>query len=451
MYNNEFEQQVRKKMEALHFTPSDPVWQGIQATIQKNKRRRRALFIALLFIGLGGGFWANNEMRNNTNWHIATVDQQTKINQFSGSFLENTKVSTQAIAPNWIKKDRVKQLAILSHNTRRVFNSRNEVVFNNNVWKKIKYKATVLNNDLDGNLYRSHTAIIQKGSSLVMPLLEKEQAAFVDAPKMGMSLTNTLFLKSSFSSKKSIQKNKWKWYATASVGLSGLHTPSNPFAVFGINKINNNDGQDAVGVFPPIQPLPVLPSSQLGFKVGISAERTVCKKISVAVGLNYSSYNVQILAGNLLNSYQQPLLVAPNNLSANPSTLSYYANRTTTTYTNHYRFLQLPVAMNIGLGNSKRLPVKATVGVSVNYLIRSRAIEYDELNGVFYKNKQAYQRVQLAGRVGISVTLSPSTKHPLVVGPEVDMSFTSLLKQPGSQRLMFNYAGLTTSFLLGSR
>src|SRR4051812_18269910 len=44
---NEFEKQVREKMEELKLVPSDPVWQKVEEQIRKKREKRRFFFFIL--------------------------------------------------------------------------------------------------------------------------------------------------------------------------------------------------------------------------------------------------------------------------------------------------------------------------------------------------------------------------------------------------------------------
>src|SRR5206468_10848868 len=55
---NEFEKQVRQKMEELDFVPSSPVWEKIEVQIRNKKDRRRLiLWLPLLTLMISGGIW----------------------------------------------------------------------------------------------------------------------------------------------------------------------------------------------------------------------------------------------------------------------------------------------------------------------------------------------------------------------------------------------------------
>ncbi len=60
MREDEFEKQVREKMEQLGFDPSESVWTGVDKEINKEKKRRVPLFWLFLFSGLllaGGSYY----------------------------------------------------------------------------------------------------------------------------------------------------------------------------------------------------------------------------------------------------------------------------------------------------------------------------------------------------------------------------------------------------------
>src|SRR5688500_16306924 len=52
---NNFEKEVRQKMEELSLTPSSPVWEGVQAAIRRRRDRRRVVLWLLPLLLLGGG------------------------------------------------------------------------------------------------------------------------------------------------------------------------------------------------------------------------------------------------------------------------------------------------------------------------------------------------------------------------------------------------------------
>jgi type VI protein secretion system component VasF len=76
MPEKDFEKQVQEKMEELRLRPGDPVWDKIERTLRKEKRRRvffiLPLLAGLLLLGYMGFRWMihTKEQRN-----VATIDQ----------------------------------------------------------------------------------------------------------------------------------------------------------------------------------------------------------------------------------------------------------------------------------------------------------------------------------------------------------------------------------------
>src|SRR6188474_2601985 len=69
MQEQNFEKQVRQKMEELSLTPSDPVWKKIEEQVRKKRDRRRLFFwLPVTVLLLSGGLWfvANNINTNNS-------------------------------------------------------------------------------------------------------------------------------------------------------------------------------------------------------------------------------------------------------------------------------------------------------------------------------------------------------------------------------------------------
>jgi hypothetical protein len=74
MSTNDFEKKVRQKMDELNFVPSGTVWKEIEVKIRKRKERRRLLiWLPLLGLLLGSGFWAYT--------HYASPDKDLAVQQ----------------------------------------------------------------------------------------------------------------------------------------------------------------------------------------------------------------------------------------------------------------------------------------------------------------------------------------------------------------------------------
>jgi hypothetical protein len=82
MREEEFEKQVRKKMEQLGFDPSDSVWTGVDNAINKEKKRRVPLLWLFLFSGLllaGGVYYFSTN--KNLPGHLIKSPEQAEISK----------------------------------------------------------------------------------------------------------------------------------------------------------------------------------------------------------------------------------------------------------------------------------------------------------------------------------------------------------------------------------
>ncbi|MGV3595287.1 MAG: hypothetical protein ACO1NK_08555, partial [Sediminibacterium sp.] len=65
MPNKSFEEQVREELSGLRINPNNVVWQSVAASLEQKRRRRWAIWLLTLLVGLSGAsFWlfiAHNE------------------------------------------------------------------------------------------------------------------------------------------------------------------------------------------------------------------------------------------------------------------------------------------------------------------------------------------------------------------------------------------------------
>ena len=91
MQDQNFEKQVKQKMEGLSLTPSEPVWQKVEEQIRKKRDRRRLLFwLPFTVLCLGGGIWlVTNNIRNINSIAIAKNEKQNNSQNGQNSVQKN--------------------------------------------------------------------------------------------------------------------------------------------------------------------------------------------------------------------------------------------------------------------------------------------------------------------------------------------------------------------------
>ncbi len=110
MHENNFEKQVQEKMDQLGFDPSDAVWTAVDKEINKNKKRRRPLFILFLFSGLllaGGAIYVGT-FKNFSDKKIISKEQ--KKNDEDQNKSSGSKVQSASILENKLNKETKNQV-----------------------------------------------------------------------------------------------------------------------------------------------------------------------------------------------------------------------------------------------------------------------------------------------------------------------------------------------------
>jgi hypothetical protein len=89
MQENNFEKNVKQKLDELSLSPSEPVWQKVEAAIQKKRRRRLALLWLPLLFAAGGALW----------WMLAMQQPAKQMHTDKAPVETNTTFSKPHAAP----------------------------------------------------------------------------------------------------------------------------------------------------------------------------------------------------------------------------------------------------------------------------------------------------------------------------------------------------------------
>jgi len=245
--------------------------------------------------------------------------------------------------------------------------------------------------------------------------------------------------------------SKWQFGVQAEGGYSGVTEGG----LFGFLKSSNSPVADLASPqfnnavnFAPQFPRPVNKASSLtmgpAYSFGGFARRTLSKRLSLSVGLQYTYLSARQVVGTKVN----------NNRTVNraPSTSqlvsSYYDANNTQDYTNRYHFIELPVTLHTQLNKGKRLPITWDAGFSVSKLINTNALHYDGLGGVYYKDNALFNKVQWVASTGFNIQLFSQSAHPLSVGPVMRYNISPLLQKEYSTGQHLWSVGLRATVLL---
>ncbi|HEY0067082.1 MAG TPA: hypothetical protein VGB46_06965, partial [Flavisolibacter sp.] len=251
------------------------------------------------------------------------------------------------------------------------------------------------------------------------------------------------------SSNRQQQKNS-KWTANISVtaGVSGMGEGLQfiPRSLTTDNLYNSPGTGGQPGMAP-------LPPSRVGngfsFGAGYMVKRNTGKRLSYSTGLRYNYYSTSIAIGTRHLGDTS----LPRNTTGYVSVNVFYTNALASTsfdarrriYRNQYHFVSLPFDLEVKLGN---IPLYATTGLSLQYMVATNALVYSPRSYVYYKDKEALNRLQLFGNIGLHYTFFQKKKHPVQLGPHLSYGLGMLEKQ--NRSYLFT-AGITARMALGKK
>jgi hypothetical protein len=257
------------------------------------------------------------------------------------------------------------------------------------------------------------------------------------------------------------RRGRWQWGVQAEGGYTGVTQDGLFGGLFSF--LDRNNAAEKVAdltlsspapsnglqtSYAPQFPRPVNKPSEItmgpSFAVGGFVQRTLSRRFTLAIGLQYAYLSTRTVVGAKFDSTR-----AVNRAPATSQLVSsYYDANNTENYTNQYHLIEIPVTLHTKLNKGMRLPLVWDLGVSVARMIGTTALHYDGLGGVYYKDNNLFNKTQWVIATGFNVGLFQKSKHPIAVGPSVRYNMTSLLKKDYNAGQHLWSAGLKVSMLL---
>jgi hypothetical protein len=462
MQENEFEKQVREKMEEFKIAPSSSVWDKVEQRIPKEKRHRRWIVFIFLFAGftVWGYLIYNNYYNSGAIKNVVAKNQNDKTKNNLNDNKKNNEANTSniisqessaqkkpeekntTIADNKIYKN---SFSVSAKEERQFDKSANE--------NKVSTPAINLNDELEKN----ETTIKGGTEKNSLPDTSNKSTTAFEANEQPKDTLRRDILKDSTQTATLIKTNKkqskqnpdkkWQFGITAFYGRSdvfenlfGIKLNTTPVPAFA------NADQNAVSGFPRNPNTFSRGIKAKGaFSIGIAAKKDLSSKSSLTIGLQYSKFQTEIETGLMKDS---SATFRYNNLNIAPiaNLNTYYKPGTGYPHKNSYSFIQIPVVYEHSLLKNKLL--NGNAGVSLSRLISSNALVYDEYNQAYYNNNDLFRRTQVTLLAGVNTQFSLG-KTSVHLGPQFQYGLTNLFKQNdyGSQHL-FSW-GLQANIFLG--
>jgi hypothetical protein len=253
------------------------------------------------------------------------------------------------------------------------------------------------------------------------------------------------------------RSSKWQWGVQANGGFSNI-SQNNFFdlpAVFGDEKSyvedlsNNNMNSPTnssffnISINPPLNEASEIRTGY-AWSLGGFVQRNITNRFSMSAGLNYAYYSVQTTIGQLVTN-QRSVNVGQNNSQL---VEMYYGGRSTHNYTSNYYFIALPVTTHTQLNRSANFPLVIDAGLVLSRLLSTTALHYDGTQGIYFKNNDLFNNLQLGMDVGLTIGILQQSKHPVSIGPAIHYSFSRLVKKDVSSGQYLWSSGLNVKMLL---
>jgi hypothetical protein len=489
---NDFEKQVQQKMDELQLRPSAEVWEEVEKRIRKEKKRRIIFWLPLLLLLVAGGagiYFLAIDKKNNNNEEKITADssgfnkekstaevvtekqkeiaekKEDKVNNslkpgktdggdinntvpYDNSFFkkgkENKKVNTA------LPKEKMPYISSVTNKRKQQIKKSDNpapvllaeqqpgIVTNN--------KLTVISEvpDKDISAIPSPAANQPPGNKNLIDTNSKTENSnpSIDNEK-GDSITNAIAAQ-----QKAKKKDSWKWGASLSIGKSSL---ADGFTV--LNKAFSSDAfnqslPQSGGTITSVNSSSVRKGPS--FKAEIFMQKPVSKKLDLRVSAGYSFLSWKFNVGTRVDSIIRIGTVggAPGSTNILPVGIvnGYYrsvSSSSTEKYNNNYHLLGLSAELSWKIISGKKLSLYWDNGLGFNRLLGSNMLHYSSVLPGYYKNNSLLAKNHLFFLTGLSFKVD----NRFYIGPSVNYSLTTVLKNETGVKKHFSSIGLNARFL----
>ena len=212
--------------------------------------------------------------------------------------------------------------------------------------------------------------------------------------------------------------------ANISNGFSGIFSgtrsyDASAFYAGGLNSAASPPGNGATNNSNNARPSDV--KSGFSFSGGIFIKKQLGNNFSLSAGLNYSYYSTHLDVGAKIDSNKA---------------LLQYNTGSSTSYTNRFHFIEIPVAIDKQLGKTSRFSLHG--GLALSMLTGSNALLYNVQKNVYVADNSQINKWQFSLLAGASYRLFPKWV-PVEIGPRFSYAVGNIFDktQYGSRHLFF--------------
>jgi|GEM_PF-751769 len=485
MSDKSFEQQVREELSDLRMKPNAAVWESVAASIKKERKRRRVLWIFFLLAGLSGtAFWwyikessgtqelSNTSLSNNNTGALiqakplplqedvkpgkavtATKERETDKEQAPSG----KKSTTIVYANSGLKPATVYQP--LSRNTNTSLTKKENLLVQTDRENEKKSEKDILSSDPIVKKETDEKVALQVNAEdkKVVHTDTSSLTVIADSKKDTGNLiketapVTTVQPDSVKTDKKIAKTNTWQWRIAFSAGSSGIRN-----SIRSLLEPTNSRAYDNAyfGTSAPIgggtngqtSQKPVVRDA-FSFGSSIELVKKMGKKEQHALGLSagYYLYTTTTGVGSLNTG-----TVQFNNVNAFNDANKYYAIKDSASYTAYYHFIQLGLRYYHSLKWFRKIDLQWYGGIGINALLGSNGLHLGSTSSGAYlfQNRSLLRSFQMDISGGLDIGLGKAKQ--VYLGPQFQYMLSNLSKQPGVNQHLFR-PSVRLSFLLNKR
>lgn len=459
MQENEFEKDMRQKMDAWQLHPAEEVWQKIKEEVAQKRKRRRGIIFFLLagLIAVGVLFTALTGIVNKG--HIDELSQNktntaTDNNQESKSkkevinsddvVFENRQVQEDDKAEdmkqakeslNVINGTGKSSVSVSKADVAIVSAGKEDKIMKPSVVKRktksaLKTKITVANpgESIEENL-TDDTLSLQANNENKNPVVESENneekeeirnEIIVKANDNDLSKNEIKpVIEDKNGEKQESKPAKSKWGAGFSIAGGKSYAGYNnndKSLVYTYNDATSSPGQGNNPATGTVTYNPSEASASFGFSAALHLFRPISKKVKFITGLQYQLFSTSQKTGTMTSGATQSFAGREKR----------FAYGTQNTYSNYYHYLTLPVGVSANLFDVGSKEIHVEADISFSRMIKTNALLFDTAGGYYYNQSTAFNKNFIGLSAFLSVNLAGKNKPALYIGPQFYYSITAL-------------------------
>jgi hypothetical protein len=467
MQNREFENKVQGKMEELKLTPSDAVWDKVEASLPKEKKRRWVIFILLFTVLMTGGLFVWNGLNKNA---VTNTAKETRPKDE----VNHDSIATANIIENKKSPDTIANFLTISHNSTTATslhkNKKESFATRTSIKIKRPTEESLANNRGESPVSTNQEELVTKGNTKIkvkkpgvganeeviakaanVTIIAKADNVPVAAMKDTMNIPATIVADSIASVKKDtamtatrenkkIKKlNPWHYGIELAGGTSNVK--NNLFSSGSVYADNFSTAVGLPGGGNPGSTSANKPGGSKGLTAGFYAEKNISKKWIFKTGLSYLYQSNTIKVGKKIDSVINFSLDVNKSLTAN----SYYQAGDATSYKNNFHQLEIPLIFQYQFPGSSRF--YAAAGPSITYLTQSNALVYSPQSKAYVTDKNIFNKLGISINGEVAIRLAKNTAIPFSIGYKFKYSVGSIVKTSfGKQHFINSFLYLKVPF-----